>query len=207
MKIVIIDDDRLVSGALKTILEADSDVSVAGIGTDGEEAVSLYRELKPDVLLMDIRMSGKSGLWASEQILAKEPEAKILLLTTFSDDEYIVKALQYGVKGYLLKQDYGSILPAIRAVCSGQTVFGTKIISKIPGLIREKKEYDWAAYGIHEKELQVIALVAEGKSNKEIAQELYLSEGTVRNYISAILDKLDLRDRTQLAVYYLNIVR
>ena len=194
MNIVIVDDDVLVSSALKTILESSEEIRVSGMGQDGSEALELYREHKPDVLLMDIRMKNVSGLTASQEILKAYPEAKILLLTTFSDDEYIVKALKYGVKGYLLKQDYNSILPALQAVKTGQTVFGTEIIAKIPDLLQEK-------------ELEVISLVAEGLSNKEIAKRLFLSEGTVRNYISSILDKLELRDRTQLAVYYLNTTR
>lgn len=207
MRIVIVDDDMLVSSALKTILEVNEDVQVEGMGSDVKEAIALYERYRPDVLLMDIRMKDMSGLDASREILKAYPQAKILLLTTFSDDEYIVKALKYGVKGYLLKQDYNSILPALQAVQTGQTVFGTEIISKLPGLLQEKKVYDWEAHEISEKELQVISLVAEGMSNREIAAELYLSEGTVRNYISNILEKLELRDRTQLAVYYLNAVR
>ena len=207
MRIVIVDDDMLVSSALKTILEVNEDVQVEGMGSDGKEAIALYERYRPDVLLMDIRMKDMSGLDASREILKAYPQAKILLLTTFSDDEYIVKALKYGVKGYLLKQDYNSILPALQAVQTGQTVFGTEIISKLPGLLQEKKVYDWEAHEISEKELQVISLVAEGMSNREIAAELYLCEGTVRNYISNILEKLELRDRTQLAVYYLNAVR
>ena len=106
MRIVIADDDMLVSGALRTILEKDQDIEVQGIASNGKEAIELYRKYEPDVLLMDIRMSPMSGLEASEEILKEKPEAKILLLTTFSDDEYIVKALKCGVKGYLLKQDY-----------------------------------------------------------------------------------------------------
>ena len=207
MNIVIVDDDVLVSSALKTILESSEEIRVSGMGQDGGEALRLYREHKPDVLLMDIRMKNVSGLAASREILKEYPEAKILLLTTFSDDEYIVKALKYGVKGYLLKQDYNSILPALQAVKTGQTVFGTEIIAKIPDLLQEKKTFDWEAHEISEKELEVISLVAEGLSNKEIAKRLFLSEGTVRNYISSILDKLELRDRTQLAVYYLNTTR
>lgn len=207
MNIVIVDDDILVSSALKTILETGEDITVTGIGQDGEEAVLLYRKYKPDVLLMDIRMKKVGGLAAAREILKEYPEAKILLLTTFSDDEYIVKALKYGVKGYLLKQDYHSILPAIQAVYTGQTVFGTEIVSKIPGLLQEKKTFDWDAYEISGKEQHVISLVAEGLSNKEIAKEIFLSEGTVRNYISNILEKLQLRDRTQLAVFYLNSIK
>ena len=202
MRIVIADDDMLVSGALRTILEKDQDIEVQGIASNGKEALQ-FLENEPDVLLMDIRMSPMSGLEASEEILKEKPEAKILLLTTFSDDEYIVKALKCGVKGYLLKQDYASILPAIRAVCTGQTVFGTQTISRLPELLERKSAFDYATYEITEKERAVMKLVADGKSNKEIAGEMFLSEGTIRNYISGILDKLNLRDRTQLAVFYL----
>lgn len=204
MNIIIVDDDRFVSGALKTILEISREVTVDAVGEDGADAVELYRRYQPDVLLMDIRMKKMDGLEAAEKILKEFPNAKILLLTTFSDDEYIIKALKAGVKGYLLKQDYQSILPALRAVCCGQSVFGTQIMEKLPELLMEKKQFDWLDREIGEKELQIISLVAEGLSNKEIAERLFLSEGTVRNYISSILDKLNLRDRTQLAVFYLN---
>ena len=202
MKIVIVDDDIFVSGALTTILEASGKVTVAASGTDGKEAAELYKIHQPDVLLMDIRMKEKSGLDASAEILEEFPDAKILLLTTFSDDEYIVKALKLGAKGYLLKQDYASILPALRAVYSGQTVFGQEIVSKIPDLIQKKENFDYSVCEINEKEKEIIRLVANGYSNKEIAAEMYLGEGTVRNYLSSILDKLQLRDRTQVAVFY-----
>lgn len=203
MRIVIVDDDVFVSGALKTILEADEEIVVAGIGADGDDGVKLYKREKPDVLLMDIRMKEKSGLEAAKEILSFDKEARILLLTTFSDDEYIVKALKYGVKGYLLKQDYNSIIPALKAVYLGQSVFGTEITARLPQLLTEKRGFDYRAHGLSEKEHEVVTLVAEGLSNKEIAAEMFLSEGTVRNYISDILEKLALRDRTQLAVYYL----
>lgn len=203
MRILIVDDDVFISGALKTILETNEDITVAGVGADGRDAVRLYKEEKPDVLLMDIRMKEMSGLEASREILAFDSEAKILLLTTFSDDEYIVKALKYGVKGYLLKQNYESILPALRAVCLGQSVFGTEITARLPELLKVKRIFDYQKYGLNEKEYEVVTLVAEGLSNKEIAAEVFLSEGTVRNYISDILEKLGLRDRTQLAVFYL----
>ena len=202
MNIVIVDDDCLVVQALKTILEAGGEVHVTATGENGEEACKLYREWNPDVLLMDIRMKNMNGLEAATEILYAYPEANILLLTTFLDDEYIVKALRIGAKGYLLKQDYASILPALRAVCSGQTVFGVEIVSKIPDLIRNEDGFDYAAHGINEREKEIIRLIAGGNSNKEIAAELYLSEGTVRNYLSSILDKLQLRDRTQLAIFY-----
>lgn len=200
--ILIVDDDILVSAALKTILESDESLNVIGTGSDGTEAVRMYRKLLPDVLLMDIRMKETNGLDASERILTEYPHAKILLLTTFSDDEYIVRALKFGVKGYLLKQDYNSIIPAIKAVHTGQTVFGNEIVSRIPGLLEQKHEFNYRDYEIGEREYEIITLIAEGLSNREIAGTLHLSEGTVRNYLSSILDKLSLRDRTQLAVFY-----
>ena len=202
MKIIIVDDDCLVAGALKTILEVNEDVKVLDTGSDGKQACQLYKKYKPDVLLMDIRMKEMDGLEASERILKMDPKANILLLTTFSDDEYIVKALRLGAKGYLLKQDYGSILPALRAVYSGQTVFGTEIVSKIPDLLQGEKRFDYSSYDINERELEIIELISNGYSNKEIAAELFLSEGTVRNYLSTNLEKLQLRDRTQVAVFY-----
>ena len=203
MNIVIVDDDRFVSGALKTILEVSEEITVDAVGEDGAEAVALYRRHRPDVLLMDIRMKEMSGLEAAEKILEECPDAKILLLTTFSDDDYIVRALRLGAKGYLLKQDYASILPALQAVDSGQTVFGREVVSKLPNLIHPQKEsYDYRARDISPRELEIIRLIAEGLSNREIASELFLSEGTVRNYLSSILDKLSLRDRTQVAVFY-----
>ncbi|MBS5386629.1 MAG: response regulator transcription factor [Clostridiales bacterium] len=202
MKLILIDDDCLVVSALQMILAAVPEFEIAATANDGREALHLYREHRPDVLLMDIRMKEVSGLEAAAQILDEFPNAKILLLTTFSDDEYIVKALKLGAKGYLLKQDYQNIAPAIQAVCSGQTVFGDQIVSRLPDLIQRQTSFDYASCDINERELDIIRLIAEGFSNKEIASQLYLSEGTVRNYLSTILDKLNLRDRTQVAVFY-----
>lgn len=203
MNLVLIDDDLLVTTALKTILEADPELCVLATGVSGADAISLHGKLKPDILLMDIRMKDTDGLAAAQTILGNDPGARILLLTTFSDDEYIVKALRIGAKGYLLKQDYGHLIPAIKAVYNGQTVFGTEITGRLPGLLRGAGDPDLREFGISQKELAVIKGVAAGQSNREIAKSLYLSEGTVRNYLSAILAKLDLRDRTQLAVFYL----
>lgn len=203
MRVAVVDDDTLVAMSLKTILESDEEITVVGLGSSGEEAVLLYESEKPDVLLMDIRMEKMSGLKAGERILFSDPQAKILLLTTFSDDEYIIKALRMGVKGYILKQDYEGIIPAIKAVYGGQTVFCGNIAGKISGLMNNSSaSLDYRRYKISEKEQKIIEEVALGLSNKEIAEKLYLSEGTVRNYVSVILEKLELRDRTQLAVFY-----
>lgn len=206
MKIVIVDDDNIVAMSLKTIIEATGNISVAAFGNSGSEAVALYEQYKPDVLLMDIRMDGMTGLEAGEIILRNDSDAKILYLTTFSDDEYIVKALKTGAKGYILKQDFQGIAPALEIIMNGQSVFGDSIISRLPELMRKSNtaEFDLSRYDISRKESDIIELVADGLSNREIASELYLSEGTVRNYLSTILEKLGLRDRTQLAVFYYN---
>lgn len=202
MQVVLIDDDQLVCMSLKMILEAGDEIEVAAVGNDGSQALSLYREYKPDVLLMDIRMQGMNGTEALAELLSVFPEAKVLFLTTFIDDEYIVKALELGAKGYILKQNFEHIIPALEAVASGQNVYGNEIISKIPNLIKNSDSFDYTEENINEKEYEIITLVAEGLSNREIASRLCLSEGTIRNYLSSILEKLRLRDRTQLAVFY-----
>lgn len=205
MKILVVDDDKIVASSLKMILESSEKIQVLALGSSGEEAVRLYEKYDPDVLLMDIRMEGMTGLEAGEKILKSSPEAKILYLTTFADDEYIVRALKIGAKGYILKQDFQGIASALETVMNGQSVFGDSIIGRLPELMSRKAEkFDCEAYNISNKEKEIIFLVAEGLSNKEIAYKLYLSEGTVRNYISTILEKLSLRDRTQLAVFYYN---
>ncbi len=202
MRILIIDDDNLVLASLKTILEAEPEIEVVGSGNSGQQAIELYRRIKPDVLLMDIRMDEMTGIEAADEILAADKEAKILFLTTFSDDAYIAKAFQIGAKGYILKQNFDSIAPSVKAVCMGQRVFGDEIITKLPGLEGNRIKLGISKFNITEKEMEIIVQVANGLSNKEIAKTLFLSEGTVRNYISVILEKLNLRDRTQLAVYY-----
>lgn len=202
MRVVVVDDDKLVCASLKTILEVEKDISVVGTGNNGKEAIELYNSLKPDILLIDIRMETMTGLVAGESILKEDKTAKILFLTTFSDDEYIIKALKIGAKGYIIKQNFECIVPSLRAVYMGQSVFGDDIVLKIPSLINSNNKTDFSAFGITEKELDIITNVAEGLSNKEIANKLFLSEGTVRNSLSIILEKLKLRDRTQLAIFY-----
>lgn len=202
MNILLVDDDPFVALSLKTILEAQPDLTVVATGSNGHDAINLYEQHTPDVLLMDIRMEQMNGLEAAGAILGKHPNAKILLLTTFSDDEYILKAIQLGAKGYIIKQAFESIAPALYAVQNGQTVFGEEIMDKIPTLMSSSSNLDPAKFDLTDKEFSIIELVADGLNNKEIATKLFLSEGTVRNYISNILLKLDLRDRTQLACFY-----
>ncbi|MBU5436631.1 response regulator transcription factor [Tissierella sp. MSJ-40] len=196
MKIIIVDDDYLVVNSLKTIVNA-SGIEVLAVGYDGMEAVDLYNLHRPDLILMDIRMEKMNGIEATKKILEIDPDAKILLITTFQDDEYISSALSLGCKGYILKQNIQGIIPAMNAVYSGNLVFDSKIVSNIQKYSKKNIDID-----LSDRELDILLLVAEGLNNKEIADKLFLSEGTVRNYVSNMLEKLSLRDRTQLAIYY-----
>lgn len=196
MKVIIVDDDFLVVDALKTIVEA-SGIQVAATGQDGQDAIRLAREFRPDVILMDIRMQSMNGLEATRSILSEDPAARILLITTFQDEEYIAGALSLGCKGYILKSNIAGILPAIQAVHSGQMVFDSKVVQSLQHPVRHHQFPQ-----LSEREEDILRLVAEGLNNREIADRLFLSEGTVRNYISTLLDKLELRDRTQLAIFF-----
>jgi DNA-binding NarL/FixJ family response regulator len=207
IRILLVDDDAMVRLSLKTIIEADPDLQVVGLASDGLAAIAQYETLRPDVLLMDIRMTPQDGLSAGENILSRHPQARILYLTTFADDAYIIRALRLGARGYMLKQNYESIGPAIKAVHAGQSVFGDDIMERIPLLVGNRQTADLSSFAIRDKEAELIRLVADGLNNREIAARLFLSEGTVRNNLSVILDKLHLRDRTQLAVFYYKQIR
>ena len=202
IKVAIVDDDAIVAMSMQTILGAASDMEVVALGYDGGDAIEIYDRYRPDILLTDIQMKEMSGLEEAMRIVRQYPDARIILLTTFQDDEYVKEALKIGAKGYILKQDFAGVIPAIRAVYSGQSVWGNEIISRITDMIKDKDDAAYSVYGITDKEYEIIELVAQGFSNKEIAEKLYLGAGTVRNYISTVLEKLHLRDRTQLAVYY-----
>jgi len=207
--VIIVDDDPFVRTSLATILKAQDDIEVCGMGKDGNEAMCLYRELSPDVLLMDIQMPEGDGLSAAECILAEDPGARIVFLTTFSDDEYIVRALRLGAKGYLIKQEVATIAPALRSVMAGQSVLGDEVLNRVDYLVRGELSapFDMTEGGpdpidLTDRESEIIELIAEGLDNADIASRIYISEGTIRNHISAILQKLGLKNRTQLAVYY-----
>ena len=199
--LIIVDDDNLVCQALNLIVNASDNINVIATGNNGHDAVNLYKIHKPDVILMDIRMGEFTGLDAAEEILKSDKNAKILFLTTFADEEYIARALRLGAKGYLLKQNFDSIVPSIIAVMNGQRVFGDEIISKLPDIYSTSIP-NFSNYGLTDRETEVVTKIADGLSNKEISDILFLSEGTIRNYISVILEKLNLRDRTQIAIFY-----
>lgn len=196
MNIIIVDDDALVVSALTTIVESAGH-TVIETGSSGREAVQLFESHQPDLLMADIRMENMTGLDASKVILDKYEDANILLITTFKDDEYISEALRVGCKGYLLKDNFNGIIPAVQAIEAGNMVFDSDIVKSMSAASSSKNLDE-----LSDREQDILELVAEGLNNKEIAGKLYLSEGTVRNYISQMLGKLELRDRTQLAVYY-----
>lgn len=202
IKIAIIDDSDFVRDGLKIILELDPDFEVVGVGGNGEEALKLVRNHRADVILMDLEMPVMDGIEATKQI-TKENLGRVLVLTTFDDDERIEKALQNGAKGYLIKNHTpDKIKQMIKALYSGGNVLDEKVFEKLTS-----REVSSAA-GFDEtlftpRELEVIRAIADGLANKEIAQKLYISEGTVKNHISNILDKAHMTHRTQIAVYYL----
>ena len=218
MRVLIVDDDALVAQSLSTILSVEDDVEVVGLGCSGPEATERYRELTPDILLMDIQMPGGDGLSAAERILAEDAGARIVFLTTFSDDEYIVRALKMGARGYLIKQDVAQVAPALRSVMAGVCVLEGEVLERSttmglggpaggeqaeegPGpTAKDLRSTAFAA--LTDREYEVVEAVAEGLDNAEAAARLFMSEGTVRNHISAILAKLGLRNRTQVAVMY-----
>ena len=205
MRVIVVDDDAIVVRSLSTILGAEPDIEVAGTGISGEEAVSLFSACEPDVVLMDIQMPGGDGLSAAEKILAADPAARVVFLTTFSDDDYIVRALRLGARGYLIKQDVATIAPALRSVMAGQSVLEGEVLARAAALSADgvrPSRGEPEMRGLTEREREVVRAIADGMSNAEVAAALYMSEGTVRNHISAILAKLGLRNRTQIAVYY-----
>lgn len=209
LRIVIVDDDPFVRTSLATILTANDDIHVLDQGSNGNDAIDLYNTHRPDILLIDVQMPEKNGLDAARDIIAVHPDARIVFLTTFSDDEYIVAALRMGAKGYLIKQEVANIAPALRSVMMGQNVLGDEVLDRFDTLMQPQtptpKEDGHAALrqqGLSDRELEILELVSEGLDNKEIATRAYMSEGTVRNHVSTILQKLGLKNRTQLAIHY-----
>ncbi len=214
MRVVIADDDAVVASSLEIVLGAQPDIEVVGRAADGAEAARLADELAPDVVLLDIQMPGTDGLAAAERILAVPAPPRVVFLTTFSDDEYIVRALSLGAAGYLIKQDVGGVAPALRAVMAGRSVLEGEVLERAvslgaPAGGKGAPEPDLVAMfpQLTEREREVVRLVAEGLDNREVAAAAYMGEGTVRNHISQILAKLGLRNRTQIAVAYWRALR
>ena len=253
MRLLIVDDDAIVAQSLATILSANDDIEVVGVGASGQEAAALYSQCSPDIVLMDIQMPGVDGLMGGEKILAADPTARIVFLTTFADDEYIVRALKMGARGYLIKQDIAQIAPALRSVMAGMSVLEGKVVAHRAFATGHSEadaaSSEWTVHAtaggqegarhhtadpqpdleqparnhspgggpipfeerpaffadVTEREWDIIQAISHGLDNAQIADQVFISVGTVRNHISAILAKLGLKNRTQIAVAYFRL--
>jgi DNA-binding NarL/FixJ family response regulator len=190
IRILVVEDHHVVRQGLVALLKTVPDMSVVAEGADGKQAVDLFRQYKPDVTLMDLRMPNMSGVDAVVQIRQEDPAARIIVLTTFDGDEDIYKALQAGARAYLLKGMFGDeLMDAIRAVHAGK--------SRIPAAVAERLANRMGGPGLTARELDVLRLIVSGNSNKEIGEGLHISEATVKTHINNILSKLGVTDRTQ----------
>jgi two-component system response regulator DevR len=206
VRVLIADDQALVRAGFKMILDAEDDLDVVGEAADGAEAVELARRLKPDVVLMDIRLPDGSGLEACRKILSGDPDTKVLILTSVIDDNLVYDAMSSGAHGYLLKEiNAQGLCQAIIDVAAGKFILDPTVTTHVLNLVRSgsnpPNEQDKLAT-LSAQERRVLALVAEGKTNKEIAESMGLSDKTVKNYLSNIFEKLKISRRSQAAVLY-----
>ena len=203
IRILIADDDSLIRESLKIILGLDEEFEIVGTVENGLKAVELCKDIQVDVALLDIRMPVLNGVDAVKKI-NEMGNTKTLILTTFDDDEFIMKAVKNGANGYLLKNNSpDKIKNAIKAVYSGNSVMQDVVMDKIREGLNSTKTSSIDRSHFTQRELDIIELIAEGLSNKEISQRLFISEGTVKNYITSVLNKTGLEHRTQIAIYYL----
>ncbi|WP_207641271.1 response regulator transcription factor [Clostridium akagii] len=204
INVVIADDDALIRDSLKLILDLDSDIAVVGTCLNGDEAYNLCSTISVDVVLMDIRMPVCDGIIGTKKIKNQFSHINVLVLTTFQDEEYIMQALKNGASGYILKNTPSTtIREYIKIVNKGALLIHPEIAAKLKEMLNVKTEKDLSKYNLTPREIQIIQLISDGYSNTEIVKKLFLSESTIKNYVSTILTKLNLRDRTQVAVFYL----
>ncbi|WP_265605927.1 response regulator transcription factor [Bacillus velezensis] len=201
IRVLLIDDHEMVRMGLAAFLEAQPDIEVAGEASDGRQGVDLAAELLPDVILMDLVMDGMDGIEATKQICAKLNDPKIIVLTSFIDDDKVYPVIEAGALSYLLKTSkVAEIAEAIRAVAKGEPKLESKVAGKVLSRLRHS-ENQLPHETLTKRELEILCLVAEGKTNKEIGEELFITIKTVKTHITNILSKLDVSDRTQAAVY------
>jgi len=203
MKIILCDDQSVIRDGLEMLLNLEKDFQVVGTARDGAEAVELAAKKQPDLILMDLKMPGTNGIEATRQIRAKFPDIRILVLTTYDDDEWLFDAIRAGASGYLLKDTpRQKIVEAIRGTMEGKSFVDPAVAGKLLNQVssNQKRPTSILTEKLTERELDVLRLIAKGFANSDIAGQLHLSEGTVRNHVSAILEKLGVSDRTQAAI-------
>lgn len=210
IKVLVADDVMILRQGLKAVLEQDAGLQVVALAENGREAYEKCGAFRPDVVLMDMRMPDYDGAYGIRAIKEKYPEVRVLVLTTFDDEETIRKAVDSGADGYILKElEDVEVIASVRSVCAGMNVFGGGVYQVMKKRMEGAKDRPSAAVtagtaqepALTPRESDMIRLVAQGYDNREIAKELFLAEGTVRNQVSRLLEKLELKDRTQLAVY------
>lgn len=205
IKVMIADDHSMVRQGIKQILELEDDIEVIAQANDGEEAIQMYKRVRPDIILMDINMPGKNGIQAIKELVSYDSDVKILVLTIHEDREYLFKTLHMGALGYVLKDAEPSMLvAAIRTVHRGESYIQpnmTKELVKEFNRITSNDKSQHIENNLTAREIEVLELIAEGMINKEIAKQLYISEKTVKNHVSNIFRKLEVSDRTQAAIY------
>ena len=209
IKILIADDQELIRESLKIVLDLNQDMEVVGVAENGRKVLELLKKNVPNVILMDIRMPEFDGVLCTKAVKEKFPDVKIIILTTFDDDEYVYYALKYGASGYLLKGcSVQELTSAIHTVMNGGSILNQGVITKVVKLFSQLAQANITigldgrrVEELNRTEKNIASLVGRGLSNKEIAEKLFLSEGTIRNALSSALSKLNLRDRTQLAIW------
>lgn len=208
IKVIVVDDQNLMRDGLEVIINSFPDIEVLASGENGEEALRLVEKLKPDLILMDIRMPVMDGVTASKIIREKYPKVKILLLTTFDDEDYIINAMSYGVSGYIFKDiEKEKLNRAIVDCVNGNFIMPSKVAEVLAKrAVKEEKKADKKVVNLPltERELEVASMIADGFTNRQIASALYITDGTVKNYVSNIYSKLGIKDRTKLAIYIKN---
>jgi DNA-binding NarL/FixJ family response regulator len=203
MKVIVCDDQAIVRDGLVMLLKLETDIQVVGTAEDGALAVDMVEKKKPDLVLMDLKMPVMNGVEATRQIRTQHPDVTVLVLTTYNDDEWVFDAIQAGASGYLLKDTpRDELVKAIRGTIAGKTYVDPAVAGKVLDQVssHQTQQTSLITSKLTEREVEVLKLIAKGLSNLDIAERLYLSEGTVRNHVSAILTKLGVSDRTQAAV-------
>jgi len=203
IRVIICDDQAVVREGLEMILESDSEIKVVGLAEDGLKAIELASEMNPDLVLMDLNMPGMNGIQATREISKQMTEVKILVLTTFGEDEWVFDAVRSGADGYLLKgTSRQELLAAVKGTVEGASYIDPSIGGKLLSQVAKssKKISTNLSVDLSKREIEILKLIAQGFSNADVAKKLHLTKGTVRNYMSSILSKLDVSDRTQAAV-------